>query len=134
MTRRLDNLAIHYGALFPDGEIIRPGDLEEYQKIDGRNAYKVIFQTKHIRKRKRLEKPLPPDKIPPGWTAQVIADPVTGTDTPVLYGPVVPQIRTVYLVEGKIYIYYVFLRANGDAIASAKNKFEEFVRKGINYK
>jgi len=135
ISRPLENLAIHYAALFPDGEIIRPGDTEEYVKIDGRNAYKVVFRTNYIRRRKRVETKdkLTPGEAPPGWTLMNIEDPTTGKPTPVLYGPVIPRQRILYLVEGDLYIYYVFMRADGDSIEPARKKFEDFVRKDIKY-
>jgi hypothetical protein len=135
VSRPLENLAIHYAALFPGGEIIRPGDTEEYVKVDDRNAYKVVFRTNYIRRRKRLEtkgKPNPSD-APPGWTLVNIEDPTTGKPIPVLYGPVIPRQKILYLVEGDRYIYYVFMRADGDSIEPARKKFEEFVRKGVKY-
>lgn len=132
-TGRLDNLAIHYRALFPDSEIVRPGDQEQYLKIDGKNAYKVTFRTKYIRRRKALEKVPPPDEVPAGWTSQTIAEPATGKPIPVLLGPPIPQQRVMYLVEGDAYLYYVYMRADGDSIAPAREKLDEFVRKGIAY-
>ena len=54
ISRPLENLAIHYQSIFPGGEIIRPGDHEEYVKIGERNAYRVIYRQKYIRKRKRI--------------------------------------------------------------------------------
>lgn len=133
-TGRLDNLAIHYRSQFPDGEIVRPGDQEEYLKIDSKNAYKVTFRPKYIRRRKPLEKAPQPDEVPAGWTVQTIAEPATGKLIPVLYGPIIPQQRVVYLVEGDTYLYYIFMRADGDSITPAREKFDEFVRKGIAYK
>jgi len=133
-TGRLDNLAIHYRALFPDSEIVRPGDQEQYLKIDGKNAYKVTFRTKYIRRRKPLEKAPSPEDIPAGWTLQTIAEPATGKPIPVLLGPPTPQQRVMYLVEGDVYLYYVYMRADGDSITPAREKFDEFVRKGIAYK
>ena len=128
-------MAIHYAALFPEGEIIRPGDTEEYVKIDGRNAYKVVFRPNYIRRRKRIDgkKKLSPENIPQGWTLTNVEDPTTGKPTPVLYGPVIPRQKILYLVEGDPYIYYIFFRADGDSIEPARKKFEEFVRKGIKY-
>ncbi len=135
VSRPLENLAIHYAALFPGGEVVRPGDTEEYVKIDGRNAYKVIFRPNYIRRRKRIDpkKKLDPGKIPLGWKVANIEDPTTGKLTPVLYGPVIPRQKILYLVEGGPFIYYIFFRADGDAIEPARKKFEEFVRKGIKY-
>ncbi|MGB6065894.1 MAG: hypothetical protein WBG50_13920 [Desulfomonilaceae bacterium] len=135
VSRPLENLAIHYAALFPGGEVVKPGDTEEYVKIDGRNAYKVVFRTNYIRRRKRIDpkKKFDPDKVPPGWTLTNIEDPITGKPTPVLYGPVIPRQKILYLVEGDPYVYYIFFRADGDAIEPARKKFEEFVRKGIKY-
>lgn len=135
VSRPLENLAIHYAALFPGGEIVRPGDTEEYVKIDGRNAYKVVFKTNYIRRRKRVEadQKLGPGEAPPGWTLMNIEDPATGKTIPVLYGPVIPRQKILYLVEGDRYVYYIFMRADGDSIEPARKKFEEFVRKGIKF-
>lgn len=135
VSRPLENLAIHYAALFPGGEVVRPGDTEDYLKIDGRNAYKVVFKTNYIRRRKRVEanKKIGPGDAPPGWTLTNIEDPVTGKPIQVLYGPVIPRQKILYLVEGDQYIYYVFMRADGDSIEPARKKFEEFVRKDIKY-
>ena len=129
----VDNLAIRYRSLFPEGEIIRPGDREEYVDIDGRKAYRVVFRTKYIRIRKRLESGLKPENLPEGATIRSILDPATGETVPVLYGPVIPRRKILYLVEGKQYIYYILLRADGDAIGPAQKKFKEFVRSGIEY-
>lgn len=136
ISRPLENLAIHYTALFPGGEIIRPGDSEEYLRIDGHNAYKVVFRTKYIRKRKRVENKggVDQDKVPEGWTAMTMEDPLTGKPIPVLHGPVIPQQRIMYLVQGDSYIYYIFLRADGDAVDQAIKKLDTFVREGIEYK
>jgi hypothetical protein len=133
LPRALDNLAIHYQAFFPSGEIIRPGDVEEYVKIDGRNAYKVVFRTTYIRPRKLPKGPLDKEKIPEGWEVRNIVDPLSGKPIDVLYGPIIPRERMLYLVEGNKYLYYIFLRADGDAVDSAKKKFEEFVSKQIKY-
>lgn len=135
-ARPLENLAIHYPALFPGGEIIRPGDSEEYLKINGNNAYKVVFRTKYMRKRKRLDGKLGDSrgKIPEGWTAMTMEDPLTGKPIPVLYGPVIPEQRILYLVQGNSNIYYLFLRADGEAIDSAVKEFDGFVKEGIEYR
>jgi hypothetical protein len=131
---RLDNLAIHYRSQFPDGETVKPGDSEEYLKIDGKNAYKVTYRPKYIRRRKPLDTTPAPDDVPPGWTVRTITEPATGKTMPVLYGPVIPQQRAVYLVEGDRYLYYIFMRADGDSVTPARQKFDEFVRTGIAYK
>lgn len=133
ISRPLDNLAIHYQALFPGGEIIRPGDHEEYLKIDGKNAYKVVFRTKYMRKRKRIFNQAPEAEVPPGWTRRTIEDPVSGKPIPVLYGPVVPQEKILYLVEGSTCLYYVLMSADGDAIEPARKRFEKFVREDVQY-
>ena len=131
----LEHLAVHYRSLFPGGEIIRPGDREQYVKVNGKNAYKVVFRTKYIRKRKRLgdKDKIDPESIPEGWTPARMEDPVTGRIVRVLHGPVIPQQKILYLVQGDPHIYYVLLRADGDAIKSAKKKFEKFVHEDINY-
>jgi len=133
ISRPLDNLAIHYQALFPGGEIIRPGDHEEYLKIDGKNAYKVAFRTKYIRKRKRIRNQATDAETPPGWTRKTIEDPVSGKPIPVLYGPVIPQEKILYLVEGSTYLYYILMSADGDAIEPARKRFEKFVREDVQY-
>lgn len=135
ISRPLENLAIHYAALFPGGEVVRPGDIEEYVKIDGKNAYKVVFRTNYIRRRKRVDAnaKLAPGDAPPGWTLMNIEDPTTGKPMPVLYGPVIPRQKILYLVEGDLYVYYILMTADGDSIEPARKKFEEFVRKDIKY-
>ena len=45
-SRPVQDLAIQYGALFPGGEVIRPGDREEYVKIDGRKRVQGGIQDK----------------------------------------------------------------------------------------
>ncbi|MBI5248672.1 MAG: hypothetical protein HY912_04190 [Desulfomonile tiedjei] len=134
VSRPLENLAVHYAALFPGGEVIRPGDAEEYTKIDGKNAYKVVFKTNYIRNRKRVDPKRIDEPVSPGWTKVSIEDPDTGKQIPVLYGPVIPRQRVLYLVEGDSYIYYIVMRADGDAIESVRKRFEDFVRKDIKYK
>ncbi len=129
----IDSLAIHYRALFPGGEIVKPGDIEEYVKIDERNAYRVTFRTKYIRRRNRVLGTVRTKDLPEGWTVQTMSDPETGKPIQVLLGPVVQRFTRLYLVKGDVYIYYVFLRADGDA-GPARKKFEEFLRKGISYK
>ena len=135
-SRPIDNLAIHYGSLFPDGEIIRPGDSEEYVKIDGRNAYKVVFRPKYIRKRKRAGDQIETAKneIPEGWTQVTMEDPLTGEPETVLQGPIVRRERVLYLVPGDTYVYYILMRADGDAIEPARKKLEKLVRQDIKYR
>jgi hypothetical protein len=133
ISRPLDNLAIHYQAIFPGGEIIRPGDHEEYVKIGDRNAYRVVYRQKYIRKRQRVDEQASPDKVPSGWTKRSIEDPATGKPIKVLYGPVIPQQKILYLVEGPEHLYYVLLSADGDSIDEARKKFEKFVREDIQY-
>jgi len=132
----LEHLAVHYMSMFPGGEIIKPGDREEYLSINGKSAYKVVFQTKYIRKRQRIVKSAEPDKdqIPEGWTLARMDDPVTGEPIPVLHGPVIQQQKILYLVQGNAHVYYILLRADGDAIPSAKERFRKFVEKDIQYK
>jgi hypothetical protein len=135
MSRPLDNLAVHYGTLFPGGEVIRPGDSEDYVDIDGHKSYRVTYQTKYIRKRKRAPGATTDEgEVPSGWQAVNMPDPATGKSARVLYGPAIPRERTLYLVPGKSYVYYVFLRADGEAIESGRKKFEDFVRKAIAYR
>jgi hypothetical protein len=133
IPRPLENLAVRYSSLFPGGEIVRPGDGEEYLTINGHNAYKVVFRTDYIRPRKRVTDKEQLKDIPAGWTARTIEDATTGKTIPVLYGPVIPRQKILYLVEGKKFVYYIFLRADGDQIEPARKKFEEFVRKDIRY-
>jgi hypothetical protein len=133
IPRPLENLAVHYRAYFPGGEAIRPGDRESYVEIAGRKAYRVVFRTSYIRRRKRLKDDAARDKVPKGWTVKTIVDPMTGKFIRALYGPVIPRKRILYLVEGKRYLYYIYLRADGDAVEPAVKKFENLVRKGIEY-
>lgn len=133
ISRPLENLAIHYQAIFPGGEIIRPGDHEEYVKIGDRNAYRVVYRLKYIRKRKRMDDKGSQDQVPTGWTKRSVEDPNTGKPMQVLYGPIVPQQKVLYLVEGPEHLYYVLLTADGDSIEAARKKFEKFVREGIQY-
>jgi hypothetical protein len=133
ISRPIDNLAIHYPALFPGGEIIRPGDHEEYLKIDGKNAYKVVFRPKYIRKRKRVPDQDSSTDVPAGWTRKSIEDPLSGKPVQVLYGPVVPQEKILYLVEGSTYLYYILMSADGESIEPARKKFEKFVREDVQY-
>jgi hypothetical protein len=134
-SRPVDDLAIQYGALFPGGEVIRPGDTEEYLKIDGRNAYKVVFQKKYIRKRKRIvsDEKSPAEEVSPDWKSVTVNDSETGKPVSVLYGPVISRQKTLYLVAGNSEVYAIFMRADGDAIEPAKIKFEKFVREEIKY-
>jgi hypothetical protein len=133
IPRSIENLAIHYSSLFPGGESVRTSDSEDYSKIDGHIAYKVVFRPEYIRQRKRvadnrqLEDPLP------GWTEKMIEDPVTGKSIRALYGPVIPRQKILYLVEGKKFVYYIFLRADGDSIKPARRKLENFIAKDIRY-
>ncbi len=134
--RPIENLAINYGALFPDGEVIRPGDTEEYVKIDGRNAYKVIFRPKYIRKRKRVDEKAGTTKNEPpeGWSQVTINDPLTGRPETVLQGPVIRRERILYLVAGDQYVYYILMRADGDAIEPARKRLEKLVREDVKYR
>jgi hypothetical protein len=134
--RPIENLAINYGALFPEGEVIRPGDTEEYVKIDGRNAYKVLFRPKYIRKRKRVDdKPGAKKEEPPeGWTEVTINDPLTGRPETVLQGPVIRRERILYLVAGDQYVYYILMRADGDAIEPARKRLEKLVSEDLKYR
>lgn len=135
VSKPLEHLAVHYRSLFPGGEIVRPGDREEYVKVNGKNAYKVVFRTTYIRKRKRLDNSSTDtsQSIPDGWTRATMEDPVTGEVIRVLHGPVIPQQKILYLVQGDPYIYYILLRADGDVIKSAREKFEKFVNEDIKY-
>jgi hypothetical protein len=135
-SRPIENLAIHYPALFPGGEIIRPGDTEEYTMINGKNSYKVVFRTKYIRKRKRLNEKQIAEKedIPAGWTKSVIEDTASGSRIPIMLGPVVPQHRILYLVPGDHHVYYLFMRVDGENYDQALKDFDRFVREEVSYK
>jgi hypothetical protein len=132
ISKPIENLAIHYFSLFPDGEAIHNGDTEEYSTVNGRNAYKVLFRPAYIRKRERID--AKEKQIPAGWKTATIEDPHTAKPVRIMYGPVIPRQKILYLVEGRKYVYYVFLRADGDAIEGAGRKFEDFVKNGIDYK
>lgn len=135
MPRPLEDLAVHYGTLFPGGEPIRPGDMEEYVDIQGLKAYKVTFQTKYVRKRKWAPQTEEgKDALPPGWTVVNMPDPTTGRMARLWQGPPIPRERILYLVPGKSHVYYLFFRADGDAREPARKKFEEFVRTDITYR
>lgn len=136
VSKPMENLAIHYPALFPGGVTIRPGDREEYVTIGGKNAYKVVFSTKYIRKRKRLnEKAGKSDQdIPPGWTESTLEDPVSGKMTPVIVGPVVPERKILYLVPGSQNVYYILLKLDGTNNEDAIKDFDKFVKEGIDYR
>lgn len=131
----VDSLVIHYPSLFPGGETVRAGDNEEYVDLNGRKALKVVFRTKYLRKRKRAEEK--PEgslrAIPPGWRATTIEDPVTGKPISVIQGPVIPSAKTLYLVQGDSYVYYIAMRADGEHIEPARKKLEKFVREDIKY-
>jgi hypothetical protein len=132
ISKPIENLAIHYFSLFPDGETIRAGDTEEYVTVNDKNAYKVVFRPTYIRKRERID--AKEKQIPSGWKTATIEDPYTTKPVRIMYGPVIPRQKILYLVEGRKYVYYVLLRADGDAIEPAGRKFEDFVKNGINYK
>lgn len=133
ISKETGNLAIHYSALFPGGVKITPGDHEEYVTIAGHKAYKVVFRISHIRKRKRFEDGISAKDLPEGWSLHHMVDPSSGASIPVLHGPIVPRERILYLVEGRSYIYYVFMRADGESIGPAKERFEEFLKEEIDY-
>jgi hypothetical protein len=136
ISRPLDNLAVHYPTLFPGGEMIRPGDTEEYVKVGEKNAYRVTFKKKYIRKRKRVLEgsETPPADTQRDWTSITIPDPDTGKQIPVLYGPVIEREKILYLVPGRSEVYAIMLRADGDAIEPARTRFETFVRNEIDYR
>lgn len=136
ISQPVNNLVVHYGSLFPSGEPIRPGDTEEYLKINNRNAYRVVFRPTFIRQRKRLtDKQISdPTLIPNGWTKTSIEDPLTGESVDAMYGPIIPRQRVLYLVEGDKFVYYIFLRADGEAIDKELKKFDSLVKTRIAYK
>ncbi len=136
VSKSVENLAIHYPSLFPDGETIHPGDREEYVTVNGKTAYKVIFNTKYIRKRKRLETTSGKtrEEIPPGWSESTWEDPVSGAKTPILIGPVIPERKILYLVPGSENVYYVLLKVDGADHEDAIKKFDKFVKDGIDYR
>ncbi len=133
IPKEIGNLAIHYSALFPGGVKITPGDHEEYVTVAGNKAYKVVFRTSHLRKRKRLEGDTPPEDLPEGWSLHHMVDPSNGASIPVIHGPIVPREQILYLVEGKSYIYYIYMRADGASIEPAKKRFEKFLNEEIDY-
>ena len=136
VSKSVENLAIHYPSLFPDGETIHPGDREEYVTVNGKTAYKVIFNTKYIRKRKRLnaKSGKSPEDIPSGWSQSVWDDPVSGVKTPILVGPVIPERKILYLIPGSENVYYVLLKVDGPDYEDAIKKFDKFVKEGIDYR
>lgn len=136
VSKSVENLAIHYPSLFPDGETIHPGDREEYVTVNGKTAYKVIFNTKYIRKRKRLKTKSgkSPEDIPSGWSESIWDDPVSGVKTPILVGPVIPERKILYLIPGSENVYYVLLKVDGPDYEDAIKKFDKFVKEGINYR
>ncbi|MFH0822308.1 MAG: hypothetical protein V2B18_06115 [Pseudomonadota bacterium] len=134
IPRPLENLAIHYRTFFPSGEIIKPGDAEEYVKVNGRNAYKVVFAPKYVRHRERVPTDAPTDSTKPGWTRKKTTDPESGETIEAVYSPVMPRYRVLYLVEGDRYIYYIFMRADGPAAESAKEALNKLVYQGIKYR
>lgn len=131
ITGPVENLAIHYQSMFPGGEIIRPGDIEEYLKVSDRNAYKVTFRPTYIRRRKRVTDE---SAAPEGWKSTKIEDPTTGKPVDIMYGPIIPRQKILYLVEGEKFVYYILMTADGDEIQIGRNKLEEFIRDGIDYK
>jgi hypothetical protein len=133
ISKEIDNLAIHYPALFPDGVKITPEDREEYVTVGDRKAYRVVFRTTHIRKRKRLNRDSIPKDLPEGWTLHHIVDPESGSSIPVLHGPIIPREQILYLVEGRSYIYYIFMRADGDGVGPARRKLEKLLEQDIDY-
>lgn len=136
VSKSVENLAIHYPSLFPDGETIHPGDREEYVTVSGKTAYKVIFNTKYIRKRKRLKTKSgkSPEDIPSGWSESIWDDPVSGAKTPILVGPVIPERKILYLIPGSKNVYYVLLKVDGTDYEDAIKKFDKFVKEGIDYR
>lgn len=136
VSKAIENLAIHYPALFPDGVTIRPGDREEYVSIGGKNAYKVVFSTKYIRKRKRVnEKPGKGNQdISSGWTESTMEDPVSGKKIPVIVGPVIPERKVLYLIPGAEGVYYLLLKVDGTNNEDAIKNFDKFVKEGIDYR
>ena len=134
VSKPIENLAIHYLSLFPDGETVKPGDREEYVTIADKMAYKVIFNTKYIRKRKRIaEKTGNDKKTPDGWTESTMEDTVSGKEIPILVGPVIPQRKILYLVPGTENVYYLMLTIDGTDHEEAIKSFDKFVREGIKY-
>ncbi len=136
VSKPIENLAIHYPSLFPDGETVRPGDREEYVNIGKKMAYKVIFNTKYIRKRKRMDKKLDnsDNKTPEGWTESTMDDTIVGEKIPVLVGPVIPQKKILYLVPGPESVYYLQLTVDGRNHEDAIKSFDKFVMEGIDYR
>jgi len=135
VSKPIENLAIHYPALFPNGENIRPGDREEYVPVGNKTAYKVVFDTKYIRKRKRLktENGKISSDIPPGWTESTFEDPVSETKTPVLIGPIIPEKKILYVVPGSESVYYILFKVDGNDHEDTIKDFDKFVKEGVNY-
>ncbi|MGC8603869.1 MAG: hypothetical protein ACP5VS_09295 [Desulfomonilaceae bacterium] len=135
VSKPVENLAIHYPALFPDGETIRPGDREEYVSVGKKTAYKVIFGTKYIRKRKRLKTANGKisNVIPEGWIKSAYEDPFSGVKIPIMVGPTIPEKKILYVIPGSESVYYVLLKVDGEDNQAAVKKFDKFVREGINY-
>lgn len=131
VPKQLPKLAIHYNTLFPGGESIRPGDSEEYVKIRDKEAFKVSFKPDYIRQRKRAPKS-EPDEIPPNWIQSKIED-SDGEIVPIIVGPLVSREKTLYLVHGTKYLYYILFRADGSAVKSGSEKFNQFIQDDINY-
>lgn len=135
-SKPIENLAIHYPALFPGGEIIRPGDTEEYTLVDGKNSYKVVFRTKYIRKRRHLTEKEKSDEqdLPAGWTKSFTEDSSSGSRIQIAIGPTVPQHRILYVVPGDQNVYYLFFRIDGENYEKAIKDFDKFVREDMRYK
>ncbi len=135
VSKPIENLAIHYPALFPEGETIRPGDREEYVPIGAKTAYKVVFNTKYIRKRKRLQTQNGKvvDDILPGWTESAFEDPISGKKIPIMVGPIIPEKKILYVVPGSESVYYILLNVDGKDHEDAIKNFDKFVKQGINY-
>lgn len=131
ISRPLGNLAIYYSSFFPGEETIRPGDVEEYLKINDRNAYRVVFHTKYIRRRHRVR---PGEDVSEGANTKTITDPDTGKTVEIVYGPVERRFRELYLVEGDDYLYYIKLRADGDDVERAREKLQRLLKEGIRYR
>jgi hypothetical protein len=51
-----------------------------------------------------------------------------------MQGPIIRRERILYLVAGDQYVYYILMRADGDAIEPARKKLEKLVREDIKYR
>ena len=111
IPKEIGNLAIPlFGAISWWRQDNSSGDHEEYVTVAGNKAYKVVFRTSHLRKRKRLKADPPPEDLPEGWSLHHMVDPSNGASIPVMHGPHCTQGNgSSILWEGQIlYILYLY--------------------------